>query len=133
MLSTLTSSPHAEENKSPPPSLPKVAKSSTTSNDDDTTIYEDTLVQTVEASGAWVLGFTCLDHCVFVVDDRIILSSLRHLSLNFAFTLNLLAHSLALLKDIGDIVHLSLHEHKALERRRHGSFVGTWAKATTSL
>jgi len=69
---------------------------------------------------------------VAVICDQIILSSLRHPSLNIAFILNCWAHFVAKLKDIDAATRLKL-----LECKERGClwfrFVDTWAKAATSL
>jgi len=82
--------------------MPKLA---TSPDDDDTTAFRDDLATTVEATmDAWVLSYTHRDRRVIVADDRFILSSLRqrHPSLKITFTLNCLAHFVAMLKDVDD-------------------------------
>ena len=130
---TMVTSPHArtffvvdkeeEEKKktrwatSPP--LPKVAKSPSDDgddddDDDDTTAFGDDLAATIETTmDAWVLGYKRRDHGVIIVDDRIILSSVQHLSLNFTFTLNRWAHFVTMLKDVDNAAQLRLLECKS--------------------
>jgi len=61
------------------------------------------------------------DRRVAVVGERIILSSLRHPSLNIIFTINRWAHFVAMLQDINEAAHLRPLERKATGRR-HVSF-----------
>jgi len=53
------------------------------------------------------------DRRVAVVGERIILSSLRHPSLNIIFTINRLAHFVAMLQDVNEATHLRPLERKA--------------------
>ena len=94
------------------PVLRKVAKSSTSV--DDTTAFRENLVAMVEAASLvecpdeWVLGYKQWDCCMTVVGNWSILLSLRHPSLNITFTLNHLAHFVAMLKDVDDAARLRL-------------------------
>ena len=58
------------------------------------------------------------DRRVAVVGERIILSSLRHPSLNISFTINRWAHFVAMLQDINEAARLRPLERKATGRRR---------------
>jgi len=60
----------------------------------------------------------CLDCRVAVVGERIILSSLRHRSLNISFTINRWAHFVGMLQDINEAACLKPLERKATGRRR---------------
>jgi len=65
-----------------------------------------------------------LDRRVNVVGEQIILSSLRHASLNFSFTINHWAHFVTMLPDINEAACLRPLERKARKatRRRRVSF-----------
>jgi len=58
------------------------------------------------------------DRRVAVVGERIILSSLRHPSLNIIFTINRSTHFVAMLQDINEAARLRPLERKATGRRR---------------
>jgi len=59
-----------------------------------------------------------MDRRVAVVGDRIVLSSLRHPSLNITFTMNRWAHFILMLEDIDDAARLRPLQRKAVGRRR---------------
>ena len=58
------------------------------------------------------------DRRLAVIGEQIILSSLRHPSLNIIFTINRWAHFVAMLEDINEAAHLRPLERKATGRRR---------------
>ena len=58
------------------------------------------------------------DRRVAVFGERIILSSLRHPSLNIIFTINRWAHFVAMLQDVNEAAHLRPLERKATGRQR---------------
>jgi len=104
---TTPTSPHVveeeeEKNKTRWTTTPKF----TTSLDDDTTAFGIDLTETMEATkDTWVLGSTCRDRRVIVVDDRIILSSLLH-PYHITYTLNCGAHFVTMLKDVDNAARL---------------------------
>jgi len=76
------------------------------------------LTATMEATkDTLVLGLTRQDRRVIVVDDRIILSSLRHAYHNITFTLNRWAHFVTMLKDVDNVARLRPLKRKACGRR----------------
>ena len=116
---TTPTSPHVveeeeENNKMRWTTTPKFS----TSLDDDTTAFGVDFTATMEATkNTWVLGHTRRHRCVIVVDNWIILSSLRHPYHNITVTLNRWAHFVTMLKDVDNAAWLRPLKHKACGRR----------------
>ena len=72
---------------------------------------------------------------VAVVGERIILSSLRHPSLNIIFTINHWAHFVAMLQDVNETAYLRTSDHLNVKQLDVDVFhsANTWMTAFTSL